>query len=204
MELFTPSIAIVTQLKKLHHFSHLALETSLQCNCSSKYSAAYGFLARVGEKSCFFDQNSNHIINQDFIEKKMFIQQEKFIFLRRPNGISIFHYFWLTKRLFFLFGFWKSDVRFSKTYLPKYLVLLCPILPEIPTYPKFGHPLWTFPEARIITERLLSDPPIILRSPSIKESVGNHDCLENKVQLNKKSTNLHILLMFFNPKLLNT
>ena len=39
VELFTPSIAIVTQLKKLHHFSHLALETSLQCNCSSKYSA---------------------------------------------------------------------------------------------------------------------------------------------------------------------
>ena len=41
VELFTPSIAIVTQLKKLHHFSHLALETSLQCNCSSKYSAGY-------------------------------------------------------------------------------------------------------------------------------------------------------------------
>ena len=40
-ELFTPSIAIVTQLKKLHHFSHLAVETSLQCNCSSKYSAGY-------------------------------------------------------------------------------------------------------------------------------------------------------------------
>ena len=41
VELFTPSIAIVTQLKKLHHFSHLALETSLQCNYSSKYSAGY-------------------------------------------------------------------------------------------------------------------------------------------------------------------
>ena len=34
VELFTPSIAIVTHLKKLHHFSHLALETSLQCNQS--------------------------------------------------------------------------------------------------------------------------------------------------------------------------
>ena len=41
VELFTPSIAIVTQLKKLHHFSHLALETSSQCNCSLKYSAVY-------------------------------------------------------------------------------------------------------------------------------------------------------------------
>ena len=41
MELFTPSITIVTQPKKLHHFSHLALETSLQWNCSSKYSAGY-------------------------------------------------------------------------------------------------------------------------------------------------------------------
>jgi hypothetical protein len=41
VELFTPSLDIVTQLKKLHHFSHLALETSLQCNCSSKYSADY-------------------------------------------------------------------------------------------------------------------------------------------------------------------
>ena len=40
VELFTP-IAIVTLLKELHHFSHLALETSLQCNCSSKYSAGY-------------------------------------------------------------------------------------------------------------------------------------------------------------------
>ena len=41
VELFTPSIAIVTQLKKLHHFSHLAVETSLQCNCSLRYSAVY-------------------------------------------------------------------------------------------------------------------------------------------------------------------
>ena len=32
---------VVTQLKKLHHFSHLALETSSQCNCSLKYSAVY-------------------------------------------------------------------------------------------------------------------------------------------------------------------
>ena len=47
MELFTPSIAIVTQLEKLHQFSHLALETSLQCNCSSKYSAGYAPPASV-------------------------------------------------------------------------------------------------------------------------------------------------------------
>ena len=48
VELFTPSIAIVTQLKKLHHFSHLALETSLQCNCSSKYSAGEDFVNFCG------------------------------------------------------------------------------------------------------------------------------------------------------------
>ena len=41
VELFTPSIAIVTQLKKLLHFSHLALATSLQGNCSLKYSTVY-------------------------------------------------------------------------------------------------------------------------------------------------------------------
>ena len=29
--------------------------------------------------------------------------------------------------------------------IPTYLVLLCPILPEIATYPKVGQPLWTFP-----------------------------------------------------------
>ena len=43
---FYPSIAIVIQLKKLHHFSHLALETSLQRNCSSKYSAGLSVTQR--------------------------------------------------------------------------------------------------------------------------------------------------------------
>ena len=38
---------IVTQLKKLHHFSHLALETSLQCNCSLKYSAGSVIKLRI-------------------------------------------------------------------------------------------------------------------------------------------------------------
>ena len=55
VELFTPSIAIVTQLKKLHHFSHLALETSLQCNCSSKYSAGYSYCPDIYTFNDFFD-----------------------------------------------------------------------------------------------------------------------------------------------------
>ena len=32
--------------------------------------------------------------------------------------------------------------------IPTYLVPLCPIFLEIPTYPKIGRPLWTFPKLR--------------------------------------------------------
>ena len=34
------------------------------------------------------------------------------------------------------------------TIIPTYLVPFCPILLEIPTYPKMGRPLWTFPKSR--------------------------------------------------------
>ena len=44
----------------------------------------------------------------------------------------------------FSFGFLKIGCPFFKN-IPTYLVLLCPILPEIATYPKVHHPLWTFP-----------------------------------------------------------
>ena len=52
-----------------------------------------------------------------FYRNNLFRQQEKFIFLSKLNGISILIGI-LVDNFFFLFGFWESDVRFSKTYLP--------------------------------------------------------------------------------------
>ena len=51
-------------------------------------------------------------------------------------------WFFFVKFLFFLFFRDISDVRFLRTYLP---VPFCLISLEIPTYPKIGRPLWTFP-----------------------------------------------------------
>ena len=60
VELFTPSIAIVTQLKKLHHFSHLALQTSLQCNCSSNIQIDFMGTFQANAKC----NNINHVWSQ--------------------------------------------------------------------------------------------------------------------------------------------
>ena len=69
MELFTPSIAIVTQLKKLHHFSHLALETSLQCNCSSKYNAGYILIWKIQWVFWYISKKKKLACDYDTVDK---------------------------------------------------------------------------------------------------------------------------------------
>ena len=73
VELFTPSIAIVTQLKKLHHFSHLALETSLQCNCSSKYSAGYKKWQKKSMSQNWFEEYQTCKSGSSLSLKEMFV-----------------------------------------------------------------------------------------------------------------------------------
>ena len=59
----------------------------------------------------------------------------------------------ISKNVFFSF---RLDVRFLKTYLPTYLVLSWPIVPEISTYPKVGHPLWTIPNWYTVFPQIVS------------------------------------------------
>ena len=56
------------------------------------------------------------------------------------------HFVDWSKILFFLFLKWYIG-RPIFADIPTYLVRLCPILLEIPTYPKTGRPLWTFSKA---------------------------------------------------------
>ena len=91
---------------------------------------------------CFFDQNSNHIINQDSTEIICLDNRKSSYFSADKMA------FWLELRLtkkFFLLDFWKSDVRFSKTYLPtlSYYVRFC--LRYLPTQKSdilYGRSLW--------------------------------------------------------------
>ena len=73
--------------------------------------------------------------------------------------------------IFFFFRFFgKMDVHFSKTYLPTYLIRLCPILPETPTQKLDFHSmnllLWKIRMllqkwfGHIVTCRILSVTPL--------------------------------------------
>ena len=47
--------------------------------------------------------------------------------------------------------FYDRDIGHPISYkVPWYLVLNCPILIEVPMYPKMGRPLWTFPKSNYI------------------------------------------------------
>ena len=78
VEPFTPSTAIVTRLKKLHHINHLALETSLQCNCSSKYSA--GYYNCIGQNTAILaivssHETIGHLLLTTEVSKKSLLRQ---------------------------------------------------------------------------------------------------------------------------------
>ena len=78
-----------------------------------------------------------------------------------------FHFFLHEFSLFSLFFFHDIIGRPIFPYIPTYLVQLCPILLEIPTYLKIGHPLWTFPCTIILVHEQIPDS-FLVRSQWIR------------------------------------
>ena len=74
------------------------------------------FRLSIGEVSCFSNQNSNCIIDQDF-KDIICLYKRKSISLQTKWHFN-FSLILIVKFFFFLFIFEKLDVRFSKTYLP--------------------------------------------------------------------------------------
>ena len=67
--------------------------------------------------------------------------------------------------LIFSWYYWMFDVFLM--WIPTYLVQLCPILLEIPTNLKIGHPLWTFPCTIILVHEQIPDS-FLVRSQWIR------------------------------------